>query len=153
MLLVLIQILVLNNVHLFGYATPFLYIYLILMMNIDVSRSALLLWAFALGLCIDIFTNTLGMNAMATVFLAFVRPYIVNAYLPRDAFESLEPSFHTLGVANYIKYITLCVLIHHTLLLMVEYFTFVGIVQTLLRIVFSSLLTIVLILAICKMKE
>jgi len=153
LLLVLLQVLVLNNIHLFGYATPFLYIYLILKMDTDTSRSGILLWAFALGLSIDIFTNTPGMNAMATVFLAFVRPYVVGAFMPRDAVEGLEPSIHTLGFANFTKYITICVVIHHTLLLMVEYFTFVGIWQTLLRIVCCSLLTILLILAICKVSD
>jgi len=151
--LVLLQVLVLNHIHLFGYATPFLYIYLILKMNTDASRSGMLLWAFALGLTIDVFTNTPGMNAMATVFLAFVRPYIANAFLPRDAVEGLEPSFRTLGFANFTKYVTLCVVIHHSLLLMVEYFTFVGIGQTLLRIACCSLLTILLVLAICKVSE
>ena len=37
-----------------GYATPFLYIYLILKFESDVPRNALMLWAFFLGLAVDI---------------------------------------------------------------------------------------------------
>ena len=39
--LVLLQVLILNNVHIAGYATPFLYIYLILKFESDVPRNAL----------------------------------------------------------------------------------------------------------------
>ena len=41
--LVLLQVLILNNVHIAGYATPFLYIYLILKFESDVSRNTLML--------------------------------------------------------------------------------------------------------------
>lgn len=53
--LTLLQVLILNHVQIGGYATPFLYIYFILMLNSDTSRNEQLLWAFFLGLTIDIF--------------------------------------------------------------------------------------------------
>ena len=73
--LVLLQVLILNNVHIAGYATPFLYIYLILKFESETPRNALMLWAFFLGLTVDIFSDTPGMNAAATVALAFFTPY------------------------------------------------------------------------------
>ena len=72
--MVLLQVLILNNVHIAGYATPFLYIYLILKFESDTPRNALMLWAFFLGLAVDVFSDTPGMNAAATVLLAFLRP-------------------------------------------------------------------------------
>ena len=69
--LVLLQVLILNNVHIAGYATPFLYIYFILKFASGTSRNELMLWAFFFGLTIDIFADTPGMNAAATVLLAF----------------------------------------------------------------------------------
>ena len=44
--LVLLQVLILNNVHIAGYATPFLYIYFILKFASGTSRNELMLWAF-----------------------------------------------------------------------------------------------------------
>ena len=70
--LVLLQVLILNSVHIAGYATPFLYIYFILKFSSGTSRNELMLWAFFFGLTIDIFSDTPGMNAAATVLLAFV---------------------------------------------------------------------------------
>ena len=48
--LVLLQVLILNNVHIAGYATPFLYIYFILKFDSGTSRNELMLWAFFFGL-------------------------------------------------------------------------------------------------------
>lgn len=47
--LVLLQVLILNNVHIAGYATPFLYIYLILKFESETPRNTLMLWAFFSG--------------------------------------------------------------------------------------------------------
>lgn len=96
--LVLLQVLILNNVHIAGYATPFLYIYLILKFESDVPRNVLMLWAFFLGLSVDIFSDTPGMNASATVLLAFLRPVFLRLFVPRDTLDSLIPSIRTMGV-------------------------------------------------------
>lgn len=45
--LVLLQVLVLNHVHILGYATPMLYIYYILVLNAEIPRKSLLLQAFS----------------------------------------------------------------------------------------------------------
>ena len=81
--LVLLQVLILNNVHIAGYATPFLYIYFILKFSSGTSRNELMLWAFFFGLTIDIFSDTPGMNAAATVLLAFLRPSLLRLFTPR----------------------------------------------------------------------
>lgn len=71
--LVLLQVLVLNHMHINGYATPFFFIYFILKYNSGVSRNVLMIWAFLLGLTVDILGNTPGMNAAAATVLAFMR--------------------------------------------------------------------------------
>ena len=50
--LVLLQVLVLNHMHINGYATPFFFIYFILKYNSGVSRNVLMIWAFLLGLTV-----------------------------------------------------------------------------------------------------
>ena len=67
--LVLLQVLILNNVHIVGYATPFLYIYLILKFESDVPRNALMLWAFFLGLAYNgnlSFSEIFGCQCLGT---------------------------------------------------------------------------------------
>lgn len=151
--LVLLQVLILNNVHIAGYATPFLYAYFILKFPSGTSRNGLMLWAFFLGLTIDVFSNTPGMNAAATVFLAFLRPSLLNLFVPRDIIDSIVPSFKTMGVASYIKYVIAGVFVQSFTLLSIEFFSFTSIWLLLLRVVACTLLTVVCILAIEGIKK
>ncbi len=146
--LTLLQVLILNNVSILGFATPFLYIYFILKLGSNISRNELMLWSFFLGLLIDIFSDTPGMNAAASVFAAFVRPAILRAFTPRDNFDAFIPSFRTIGLSAFFKYISVMVLLHHTFLLTVESFSLHAIHILLLKIISSTLLTILCISAL-----
>lgn len=146
--LVLLQVLILNNVHIAGYATPFLYIYLILKFESDVPRNTLMLWAFFLGLTIDIFSDTPGMNASATVLLAFLRPAFLRLFVPRDTLDTLVPAIRTMGFSPFLKYLIVSVVVHHGMLLTIEFFSFAHIGTLLLRIAASSLLTVACIIAV-----
>jgi rod shape-determining protein MreD len=151
--LVLLQVLILNNVHIAGYATPFLYIYLILKFESDTPRNALMLWAFCLGLAVDVFSDTPGMNAAATVLLAFLRPTFLRLFVPRDTLESIVPSIRTMGVSPFLKYLVVSVFVHHGVLLTIEFFSFAHMGTLLLRIVASTLLTVVCIMAVEGMRK
>ena len=48
--LVLLQVLVLNHMHINGYATPFFFIYFILKYNSGVSRNVLMIWVIPVGI-------------------------------------------------------------------------------------------------------
>lgn len=140
--LVLLQALVLNHIHICGIATPFLYIYMILKFPSGMSRNEAMLWAFFLGLIVDIFSNTPGMNTFASVAVAMVRPYMLQLFTPRDMPDSIIPSFKTMGPSSFMKYLTLSILIHCFLLVFIEVFSFSSILLTLLRIVACTLLTV-----------
>lgn len=146
--LVLLQVLILNNVHILGVATPFLYVYFLLKFDSGTSRNELMLWGFCLGLSIDIFSNTPGMNAAATVMIAFLRPLLLNLFTPRDNPDSLVPSFKSMGVSSFLKYLIVCVFVHHFVLLTLEFFTFTSIPLLLLRVVSSTILTVTCIMAV-----
>ena len=151
--LVLLQVLILNNVHIAGYATPFLYIYLILKFESETPRNTLMLWAFFLGLTVDIFSDTPGMNAAATVALAFLRPTFLRLFLPMYAFENLVTSIKSMVIVPFLNYLVVSVFIHHAILLTIEFFSFAHIGTLLLRIVASALLTITCIMAIEGVKK
>ncbi len=145
--LLLLQVLILNNVHIAGYATPFLYIYFILRMEANTSRNEAMLWGFALGLCIDIFSNTPGMNAAATVMLAFARPMFLRLFTPRDN-QEIVPSLKNMGFSPYVKYLMVAVFTHHTLLFTIAFFSFSDLQTLLIRIVSSTILTVLCVIAI-----
>ena len=146
--LALVQVLLLNNIYLFGVATPFLYIYVILILDKGIGRTVLMLIAFALGLVIDIFCNTPGVNAAASVFLAFVRPELLRMFAPREEFENFEPGIHTLGIWAFMRYALVALLLHHAAVYFLEAFTFAHIGHLLLRILCSTLLTVMLVMSV-----
>lgn len=147
-MLVLLQVFFFNHVHLLGYATPFIYLFIVVKLSSDISRHALMLWAFLLGLLIDAFSDTPGMNAAAAVFLAFIRPTLLRLFVPRDANDTFTPSIHSMGLSSYVKYLSMCVLFHHLLLFTIAFFSLASPLELLLRIVSSGLLTVVCLLAV-----
>ncbi len=151
--LVLLQVLILNRVDLGGYATPFLYVYLLLKFESDISRNSLMLIAFFIGLMVDVFSDTPGMNAAASVLLAFGRPLLLNLFKPRDSVEGFVPGIDSMGTISFLKYAVAGVAIHHALLLSLEYFSMAYIGEWLLQMVASTLLTVLCVMAleyICK---
>lgn len=151
--LILLQILILNNIHIMGVATPFLYIYFLIKLPSGMARNMLLILGFITGLCIDIFSNTPGMNAAACVVLAFTRPLFLRLFTPRDMLESIVPSFKTMGVSSFLKYTIVCVFTFLVILLTIEFFSFTTFSMLLMRILSSAILTVVCIMAIESVRK
>ena len=146
--LVLLQVLILNNLHIGGYATPFLYLYLILKFEADVPANRLMLWAFCLGIIVDIFSDTPGLNAASTVLIAFIRPTLLRLFVPRDLQDTFIPSIRSMGITSFLKYTITAILVHHTVLLSLEACSFAHLPALLIRITSSTLFTMLCVLAI-----
>jgi hypothetical protein len=145
--LVLVQVLILNNVQLNGYINPFMYILFIMLLPIETPGWLLLLLSLAMGLTIDMFSNTLGMHAAACVFIGYLRPRIIRSISPRDGYESeANPNVTDMGFRWFISYTIIMVLLHHFVLFFIEAFSFVEFFSTLFRVILSSILTILLII-------
>lgn len=146
-LLVLLQVLLFNRIVLFGIAVPILYIYFLLKLPIGRNLFFVIISGFLLGLTIDIFVNTPGMNAATTTIAALFRKPILHLIYPREEYDEFIPGLNT-GANLFVKFAIIMVLLHHTILFFIESFTFFNLLNTLLRIVFSSALTLLLIFAI-----
>lgn len=120
----------------------------IILLPFETPASVSLILGFFLGLSIDIFTDTIGMHTAATVFIAFIRPYILSSFAPRDGYEpGTFPRVYYYGLPWFIKYAALIVLAHHLMLFYIEMFRFQDFFATLLRVILSSLFSIILIVA------
>ena len=150
--LVLVQVLVLNNIHFMGYINPYIYILFILLCRFVFTPFHLIL-AFVLGLIIDAFSNTYGMHAFSTVLIAFLRPFAVNLFANIEEDTNPTPSFNSFGIFAFSKYVISLVFIHHTSFFLLEVFSFTAFGHTLLRIVLNTLITTVILLGICAVKR
>ncbi len=147
LLLTATQVLVLNNVQLATFINPFLYILFILSLPVNIPRLGLLPIAMVCGLTIDMFQNTPGMHASACLFIAYLRPGWLKMIAPRDGYETdAEPGIRKFGFVWYVTYASVLVLVHHFVLFFLEVFRFSEFFDTLLRIVLSSILTLLLII-------
>ena len=144
-LFVSIQILILDNIHLFRIATPFLYLYVIVKIPTPVSRSSVIAISFLLGIVIDIFSNTLGMHAAACSLAGMIRNPLLYTFSGKELIESDTPSFHTLGVRAFMKYILSLVVFHHITLFVIESISLFDPVFLIFRIFANVILTVLFI--------
>ena len=143
---VLMQVLIFNNILILRMIAPFFYILFILLLPFDTPRVLLLFLSFLLGLLIDVFTNTPGVHASASLIIGFLRPGVLRLISPREMLDSvLAPRVENMGLNWFAGYTTFMVVIHHFFLFFIEAFTFNDMLITLIRIVLSSVLSIVLI--------
>ena len=146
--LVLSQVVVFNHICLFGMAIPLVFIYFIIKLPITLGVNWLMTLSFFLGLTIDIFANTQGMNSLACTVLAVLRNPVLHLYFPRqDDLTNPIPSVHTLGLPVFLKYAGTMVVIYCALFFAIEAFTFFNPLRLALRIMASSVLTFIIILA------
>ncbi|TAJ13808.1 rod shape-determining protein MreD [Marinilabiliaceae bacterium JC017] len=144
--LVLVQVFVLNNIQFSGFVNPYLYILFILTLPFDIPGWLLLGLAFVLGMTIDLFSNTPGMHSAATVFMAFLRPYLLRAIAPRDDYQPATlPIMNHYGFLWFLKYAFVLVLAHHSFLFFIEVFDFSHFWSTSWRILSSTFFTLVFI--------
>ena len=145
-ILVLLQIFIFNNIQLSGYINPYFYILFILLLPFETPGWIMLFLSFLLGFSIDIFSQTLGIHASASVFMAFCRPSVLRMIAPRDSYEpGTFPRIYFYGFSWFFKYTSILVFIHHMFLFYIEVFTISDFFLTLLRVILSSTFTITLI--------
>lgn len=149
LLLVLLQAILFNQIHLFGVAIPLVFIYIILRLPVALSTAWVLTISFFLGLVVDIFSNTPGMNALACTLLAFVRRPVFTLYLPHgNDYASEMPSLKEFGMWLYVRYALTMTFLYCLFLYVIESLTFFDPLFLILRILGSTLLTFVFILCI-----
>jgi len=144
--LVLLQVLILNRICLFGYVTPLFYIWMIIRFDSAMKRSAILLWAFFLGLLIDMFSGTPGLNAASATLLAMFQPGILKLFIPLDRHDILVPCSSSMGITSFTGYLLLMITLHHTVYFILRSIPLCDWPMLVLKIVFSSLLTLVFML-------
>ncbi len=144
--LVSIQVFMLNNIQFSGFVNPYFYVLFILLLPFETPGWLLLSLGFTMGLAIDIFSNTPGLHASATVFMSFLRPTVLNYLAPRDGYvPGTFPRIYYYGLKWFFKYSLILILAHHFFLFYIEVFRFSDFFQTFTRVILSSAFTIFLV--------
>jgi len=141
-LYVLVQALVLRNLVLFNSAFCFLYIAFILLLPIELNSLILMVIGFVIGFTIDIFYDSMGLHALATVLVAYLRNYWLTTITPQGGYDSSSStSLMVNGLQWFLVYTLPMVFIHHLVLFFVEASGFTLFWYTMLKVVGSLLFT------------
>ena len=144
----LLQVLLFNRICLFGVATPMMVVYFVIALPRGYPRWGALLWSFFLGLGVDMFCNTPGVNAASLTIIGMIQPYLIELFLPRDADDDIKCSAHSLGVWHFLSLASILVVIFCLIFFALESFTFSAWLYALQCTGASALLTLLFIMAV-----
>ena len=146
-LFIFLQVLIFNNINLGGYINPYFYIYFILLLPFATPEWLLLIVSFTIGMCIDLFTNTPGLNAAACTVMGFARPFVIKwISYGTESLIGNRPSLRRQGVTWFLYYVVSLTLVHHFMLFYLEVFRLREFGETFVRVILSNMFTLVLIL-------
>ncbi|UOB18711.1 rod shape-determining protein MreD [Abyssalbus ytuae] len=142
--LVILQASVFNNINFMGYINPYIYVIFIAYFPIKKDKRPLFIFlSFLVGLSIDFFSDSGGINAAASLTTAYIRPLFL-----RSTFGNAY-DYQTLKISNttfpqQTVYLTLLILTHHLILFSLEIFSFTHILLIIKKTLFSGIFSILL---------
>ncbi len=146
-LYLLAQVMLFKQLILFNTAFCFVYVTFILLLPIETNTLVLMVVAFVLGFCIDIFYDSLGLHAMSLVLVAYLRNYWLGTITPQGGYDAGEgPTLAVNGLQWFIVYILPLVFIHHFVMFFTEAGGFGIFWFTMLKVISSLAFTMTVIL-------
>ncbi len=142
-ILILVQVFIFDNIHLFGYVTPFIYILFLVLYPVKVNQLFFLILGFLLGLTMDFFSDTGGVHAAACLFAAYARPLILK-YSFGVSYEYNTIKINQTPFGGRVTYLSSMVVLHHLVFFFLEVFNLGHILFILKSALFSSIFTILL---------
>lgn len=140
--LVLLQVMVIQNIHLGTYIIMLPYVLIIIMLPFETPRMVLILVSFVLGVIIDLFFDSSGLHASACTLMGFSRYYVLKFISPREGYDAgVQPTVDDMGLAWFLSYAGTLILIHHLYFFFLEAFRFSEFFRTLSRAIISSIAT------------
>jgi rod shape-determining protein MreD len=139
-LFLMLQLLLFNNIDFMGYLNPFPYVLYIILFPVNGNKPTLLVTSFLLGLFLDMFTNSGGVHATASLLLAYVRPSLFKFSF------GLSYEYQTVKIADKITperitFLILAIFIHHLVLFLLEFFRLSLIVSVIGRTFLATIFT------------
>jgi len=141
-LLLAAQVLIFNRIDLFGFINPFPYVLFIILYPVNGNKSGLLLASFFLGILMDMFWNSGGVHAAASVVLAYYRPAIFKFSFGLS-YEYQTVRLNDVLTPERFSFILIAVVLHHLVLFILEVFNITSIWEILQRTIGSTIFTII----------
>ena len=145
-LVMLLQVLLFDQLQLWGACHPYIYVLCLMMMPITLPHSVDMVIGAGAGLIMDIFSNTLGVHMAACTLLMFIRPYLIGVIVNDKDRLNEQISLRAIGMEAFIKYVVILVLIHHITIFSLAAWSWDHFGFVLLETIVSSFITITVII-------
>lgn len=145
LLLLFLQVLLLNHINFLGYINPYIYVLFIILFPFTGSKPLLIILSFLLGLSVDIFSDSGGVHAAASVFIAYIRPLLLK-FAFGISYEYNMVKINKVPLSERVLYITVMVVLHHIILFTLEIFSVSHILLIVTSTLFSSIFSIIIML-------
>lgn len=133
----------------FPYITILVYPLFILLLPFRTNTMLLTFIGFIAGLTIDIFYDSPGIHASATLFIAYIRPVIIRRLEPKGGYTTnSSPTPKRMGWTWFLRYAAVLMGIHLFFYFSVEAFTYAYILSILVKTAVSFVLSMLFILLI-----
>jgi len=142
-LLVITQVLIFNNLNFLGFINPMVYVIFFYWYPIKRNRAIFMLTAFLLGLVIDVFSDSLALNALASVTIAYARPAIMRFCFGVN-YDFQNFSFKNTTKLQRITLMALLILIHHLIFFSFEILSIAHILLILKKVFATGTVTLIL---------
>ena len=127
--------------------SPFIYPIFIFLLPIKISNARLLFLSFGMGLTVDIFSNTGGIHAAASVFISYLRPFLLNNLMPGGKLEDqAQPDMEKLGLVSFLIYAGSLLIIHHYLVNLLDVYSFRDFWYTFTKSLLSAVFALIIVL-------
>ncbi len=139
---ILFQVLLFNKMVLLGKGFAFIYVGFLLSFPFELGIITAMLIGFATGVTVDVFSNTLGVHASASVLLMYLRPMLFKIFTPHGGYLlGAKPTPRFMGFSWFSTYALILIFLHHSWLFIVEAGGFHLFFVTLQKIVLSTFFT------------
>ncbi len=142
----LLQVLLFDQLQLWGACHPYIYILCLLMMPITLPHNVDMLIGALVGLVMDVFCNSLGVHTAACILVMFIRPYLIGALVNDKDRLNEQISLRSIGMEAILRYVVIMVIIHHLMVFTLAAWSWAHIGFVLLETLVSSLVTILIII-------
>ena len=142
----LLQVLLFDQLQLWGICHPYIYILCLLMLPITLPHNVDMLIGALVGLVMDVFCNSLGVHTAACILVMFIRPYLIGALVNDKDRLNEQISLRSIGMEALLRYVVIMVIIHHLMVFALAAWSWSHIGFVLLETLVSSLVTILIII-------
>lgn len=152
-ILLLLQVLVFRGISMywggFTYVHFMVYPLFILLLPIRMPPVAVIGLAFLIGISVDVFYDSPGVHAAASVFLGYIRGLIIKILEPYEGYNMEDsPTLKTMGLSWFVTYLAITLSIFLFVYFSIEAFSFVYIFDIVLDTIFTFIASFIVLVLI-----